>query len=189
MNFPAVADLQRWSAEVARDPASPAFVPLARAFRRQGRREAALRLCLRGLEHNPAHIEAHLLLALLYLDSGDRQRACDEWGMVLHLEPESFEAHRGMGFYYLERGELPRAREHLERAGTARPGEPAVREALNYVRERTAGPDGPTRRPGAVVHRRDGATARPRGRHQPRSPRRRARPSRSLAVPRPRRRR
>jgi len=164
MNFPAVADLQRWSAEVARDPASPAFVPLARAFRRQGRREAALRLCLRGLEHNPAHIEAHLLLALLYLDSGDRQRACDEWGMVLHLEPESFEAHRGMGFYYLERGELPRAREHLERAGTVRPGEPAVREALNYVRERTAGPDGPTPAPGRggpPARRSDGAAAGP----------------------------
>lgn len=139
MNFPAAADLQRWSAEVARDPASPAFVPLARAFRRQGRREAALRLCVRGLEHNPAHVDGHLLLALLYLDAGDRDRACDEWGIVLRLEPDSFEAHRGMGFFYLERGDYPLARRHLERASTGRPGDPAVREALTMLRERGVG--------------------------------------------------
>ncbi len=146
MNFPAAADLQRWSAEVARDPASPAFVPLARAFRRQGRRDAALRLCVRGLEHNPAHVEAHLLLALLYLDGGDRDRACDEWGIVLRLEPESFEAHRGMAFYYLERRDYVLARRHLERAAAARPGDPSVREALRYIDERMpaqAPPAGP----------------------------------------------
>src|SRR5512140_1854791 len=131
MNGPAAADLQRWSAEVARDPASPAFVPLARAFRRQGRRDAALRVCLRGLEHNPSHIDAHLLLGLLYLDGGDRERACDEWGIVLRLEPDNFDAHRGMGFVYLERGDYTLARRHLERAA-------AVREALSFVRERAA---------------------------------------------------
>ncbi len=140
MNGPAVADLQRWSAEVARDPASPAFVPLARAFRRQGRREAALRICLRGLEHNPSHIEAHLLLGLLYLDGGDRERACDEWGIVLRLEPDNFDAHRGMGFVYLERGDYALARRHLERAAAVRPQEAAVREALSFLRERSPAP-------------------------------------------------
>ncbi len=151
MNFPAAADLQRWSAEVARDPASPAFVPLARAYRRQGRREAALRLCVRGLEHNPAHVEGHLLLALLYLDAGDRDRACDEWGIVLRLEPDSFEAHRGMGFFYLERGDYPLARRHLERAAAGRPGDPAVREALSMLREKGVGaaePAAPPQAPG-----------------------------------------
>ena len=63
MNFPAATDLRRWSAEVARDPAAPAFVPLARAFRRQGRRDAALRICLRGLEHNPVYGAIHEVAA------------------------------------------------------------------------------------------------------------------------------
>lgn len=148
MNGPAAADLQRWSAEVARDPTSPAFVPLARALRRQGRRDAALRLCLRGLEHNPSHVEAHLLLGLLYLDAGDRERACDEWGIVLRLEPGNFEAHRGMGFTYLERGNYGLARRHLEQAAAARPSEPAVREALMLLREKAPAPAQPPR-PGA----------------------------------------
>ncbi len=136
MSLPPAADLQRWSAEVARDPGSPWFVPLARVFRRQGRREAALRLCLRGLEHNPTHLEAHLLLALLYVDGSDRDRAADEWGTVLRLQPDNVEAHRGMAFYHLERRDYARARPHLERAAAARPTDPTIREALQFVRER-----------------------------------------------------
>src|SRR4051812_2452570 len=113
MKMPAAADLQRWSEEVARDPASLAFIPLTKAYRRMGRRDAALRICLRGLERHPTHVEGHGLLALLYLDAGDRGRAADEWGMVLRLEPDNFEALRGMGFHYLEQHDLNNARRHL----------------------------------------------------------------------------
>lgn len=129
-------DLQRWSEEVARDPGSPAFVPLAEAYRKQGRRDAAVRVCLRGLERNPDHVDAHGLLARLYLDAGERARAADEWGIVLRLDPESFEANRGLGFYRLERGELEAARGHLERAAETRPGDPTVREALAVLDRR-----------------------------------------------------
>ncbi|HUP90104.1 MAG TPA: tetratricopeptide repeat protein, partial [Longimicrobiales bacterium] len=79
MKSPAPADLQRWSEEVARDAASLSFLPLARAYRRQGRRDAALRLCLRGLEHHPDNVEGHGLLAVLYFESGQRVKAYDEW--------------------------------------------------------------------------------------------------------------
>src|SRR3954470_13932855 len=124
MKTPAPAEMQRWSEEVARDPASLAFVPLAKAYRRMGRREAALRLCLRGLERHPTHVDAHTLLGLLYLDAGDHARAADEWGMVLRLEPDNFEALRGMGFHYLERGDVANARRHLQHASEQRPNDP-----------------------------------------------------------------
>ena len=101
MADPDVAELQRWSEEVARDPASMSFLPLARAYRRQGRRDAALSLCLRGLAQHPTHVGAHALLAVLYLESGDRELACDEWSTVLRLDPHNFEAHRGLGFVAL----------------------------------------------------------------------------------------
>lgn len=139
MKRAAVADLQRWSEEVARDPASLAFLPLARAYRRQGRAEAALRLCLRGMERHPENIEAHALLALLYLEQGDRARAADEWSMILRLDPANFDALRGLGFCYLEEGQVERAREHLERAAVMRPDDAAVRGALRMAAERSAG--------------------------------------------------
>jgi tetratricopeptide (TPR) repeat protein len=134
MKTPAAADLQKLSDEVARDPSSLAFLPLARAYRRQGHRDAALRLCLRGLAQHPTNAEAHGLLALLYLEAGDRQRAFDEWSIVLTLDSTNFDAQRGIGFYYLERQDVPAARRHLERAALQRPEDPAVREALALLR-------------------------------------------------------
>ncbi|MEX2611381.1 MAG: tetratricopeptide repeat protein [Gemmatimonadota bacterium] len=136
MTRPVTADLQRWSQEVASDPGSLAFLPLARAYRRQGQRDAALNLCLRGLEAHPMNVEGHGLLALLYLEAGDRERAADEWSMVLRLDPGNFDALRGLGFCYLETGELERSRQHLEAAALTRPADPAVREALQLLRQR-----------------------------------------------------
>jgi tetratricopeptide (TPR) repeat protein len=136
MKTPAPADLQRWSEELARNPASLAFLPLARAYRRQGRGDLALSLCLRGLEEHPSNVEAHALLALLYLERGDREKAADEWSIVLRLKPGNFEALRGMGFRYLEQDDIPRARQHLERAALIRPDDTAVQEALRLLRQR-----------------------------------------------------
>ena len=145
MKAPAPADLQRWSEDVARDPGSLAFVPLARAYRRQGRRDAAFKLCLRGLEHHPSNVDAHALLAMLYFESGQRARAYDEWSMVIRLEPNHFEALRGMGFYYLEQGDDAAAQRNLQRAATVRPRDVTVQEALKLIEERrepeTAAPD------------------------------------------------
>ncbi|MFO7259615.1 MAG: tetratricopeptide repeat protein [bacterium] len=133
---PAIADLQRLSEEVARDPGSSSFLPLAEAYRRMGKTQAALRVCLRGLERSPGHVGGHLLLARLYLELGDRERAADEWAVVVRIDPDNFDAHRGLGFFHLERGELSAARRHLERAARIRPGEPTVREALGVLRRR-----------------------------------------------------
>jgi predicted regulator of Ras-like GTPase activity (Roadblock/LC7/MglB family) len=145
MRTPAPADLQRWSEEVARDRTSLAFLPLARAFRRQGRRDAALRLCLKGLESHPHHVAAHGLLALLYLEAGDRGRAADEWSFVLRLDANNFEALRGLGFCLLEQRDLVRARQQLEHAARVRPEDPTVREALRLLetREQAAPPFAP----------------------------------------------
>lgn len=156
-----MADLQQLSAEVARDPASPAFLPLAQAYRRQGRAEAAKQLCIRALARDPANLAGHALLAQLYLEAGDEERAGDEWSIVLRLDPDHFEAHRGLGFYWLDRGRYAEARRHLEIAAARRPSDTAVRGALALLEEkgtaladRGAEPSAPgpaQRQPGQIV--------------------------------------
>lgn len=151
MTKPAPADVQRWSLEVARDPGAPTFVNLADAYRRQGNLEGALRVCMRGLERRPDHAGAHALLARLYLERGEREKAFDEWGVVLRLDPAHFEANRGMGFVRLERGDLLGARSYLERAAARRPGDPLTREALELV-ERKAAAQAPPSSPPLLGH-------------------------------------
>lgn len=131
-------DLQRWSREVAEDPGAPAFVRLARAYRRQGRRAAAHEVVLRGLERNPEHLEAHSLLAVIHLEDGDREQARDEWETVLRLAPDNFDANRGLGFLALERNDLARARRHLDAAARVRPDDPTAAQALEVARRRAA---------------------------------------------------
>jgi tetratricopeptide (TPR) repeat protein len=133
MKTPAQADIQRWSDEIARDPRSLAFLPLARAYRRQGLRDLAMQLCMRGLEAYPSHVDAHGLLAVLYLEAGDHERAADEWSMVLRIDADNFDALRGMGFCYLEQDRLSKARQSLERAALLRPTDVTVQEALRVL--------------------------------------------------------
>ncbi len=143
---PSAAEVQKWSEEVAHDPGALSFVPLADAYRRQGRRDAALRVCLRGLDRHPEHVGGHALLGRLYLEMGDRSSAADEWTVVLRLDDGNFEAHRGLGFFSLERGDLASAERHLRTAGRLRPADPTVSAAQELLAEwqAEAGPTGAT---------------------------------------------
>ena len=99
--------LRQWSEEVAADPGSLAFLPLAQHYRDAGRLDAALRLVLRGLERHPNDVEAHHLLGLLYLDGGDEVKAFDEWDIALAL-PRATGARRQIAFLCHARGDRRR---------------------------------------------------------------------------------
>ncbi|MET0397556.1 MAG: tetratricopeptide repeat protein [Longimicrobiaceae bacterium] len=134
------AQIRGWSEEVARDPGTLAFLPLAEAYRQAGRRDAALRLCLRGLERNPTNVEAHYLLGLLYREGGEPVKAFDEWDMALSLDPEHAGARREIGLISAERGEWGSALRHLERTAAANPADEDVRDALARARAQAGEP-------------------------------------------------
>ena len=137
------AQIRAWSEEVARDPETLAFLPLAEAYRQAGRRDAALRLCLRGLERNSTNVEAHYLLGLLYREGGEPVKAFDEWDMALSLDPEHAGARREIGLVCAERGEWGSALRHLERAAAANPADDEVRDALARARSQSGTPAAP----------------------------------------------
>ncbi|HEX8452895.1 MAG TPA: tetratricopeptide repeat protein [Longimicrobium sp.] len=131
------AQVKQWTDELAADPASTAFLPLARAYRDSGKREAALRLVLRGLERHPHHVDAHHLLGLLYRDAGDNVRAADEWGIALALAPEHPGARREMGLAAFARGDWASAVKHLEQAQANDVMDQEVRAALESAWQRS----------------------------------------------------
>ena len=129
-----VDDLRRLSDELAHDPGSRVFVQLGETLRRQGQQEMALKVTLRGLERHPHLADAHDLLARLYADSGDMERAFDEWDMVLRLMPGHLGALKGMGFICFHRERFGDAERYLAAAAASDPGDEAVASALAHVR-------------------------------------------------------
>lgn len=125
--------ITRWSADLARDPGSLAFLPLAEALRRQRRLDDALRVALRGLERHPYLADAHDLLARIAVDHQDEARARDEWEMALRIDPDHLSSLKGLGFLAFRRRDYATA-ERLLRAARARdPRDPGLEQAYQRV--------------------------------------------------------
>jgi tetratricopeptide (TPR) repeat protein len=139
--------VRQWSEDVAADPTSLSFLPLARVYREQGRRYAALKLCIRGLEKHPGNVEAHYLLGLLYREGGDTLKAFDEWDIALALDPEHAGSRREIGLVAHQRGEHGIAVRHLERALESDAFDQEVRTALEESWARTSGGRGASASP------------------------------------------
>jgi predicted regulator of Ras-like GTPase activity (Roadblock/LC7/MglB family) len=105
-----------WSDELARDPSSLVFLPLAETLRRQGQIDLARKVALRGIERHPHNPDAHDQLARIHADAGDLQAAFDEWAVVLRLVPGHVGAIKGMAFIRFQQGQLGEAERLLVEA-------------------------------------------------------------------------
>src|SRR5688500_13603956 len=132
-------DVRAWSDELARDPSSLVFLPLAERLRRQGHLDLARKVAVRGLERHPHNPDAHDQLARIHVDDGNMQSAFDEWDMVLRLAPGHVGAMKGMAFILFHQGKLQEAERLLVRA-QAGDGEEDLGAALARVRR--SGPVG-----------------------------------------------
>jgi predicted regulator of Ras-like GTPase activity (Roadblock/LC7/MglB family)/predicted Zn-dependent protease len=125
-------EIRRLSNDLARDPSSLVFMPLADALRRAGQLDIALRVALRGLDRHPYLADAHDVLARIHADRGDLERAADEWEVALRLDPSHSQANLGLGFVVYRRGNLESAERRLSIAGVT--DHPGVATALAHVR-------------------------------------------------------
>ena len=152
-------DIRGWSDALARDPSSVVFLQLGEALRRQGQRDVALRVALRGLERHPHLAEAHDLLARIAADEGDLQRAFDEWDMVLRLAPRDAGALKGMGFVRYRQGALADAERYLAEALEVDAADATIATALGHVRQALAARREGARNGGALPPIADGLPA------------------------------
>jgi predicted regulator of Ras-like GTPase activity (Roadblock/LC7/MglB family) len=104
-----IDDVRRWSEQLASDPSSLAFLPLAEALRKRGQLDHARKVALRGLERHADNPAAHDMLARILADSGDLQGAYDAWNAVLALVPGHVGATKGMAFIRFQQGDLEEA--------------------------------------------------------------------------------
>src|SRR5689334_4927432 len=127
------------TAELARDPTSLVFLPLAEALRTRGQTESARKVVLAGLARYPDSSEAHDLHARLLLDGGDQDGAEREWGLVLAVDSRHLGARKGLGFLCYRKGDLDSALDHLELALSVDPTDQSIVQALRTVRAAAMG--------------------------------------------------
>ena len=130
-------EVRQWSDELARDPASLVFLPLAETLRRQGQVALAQKVALRGLQRHPHHVEAHDLLARIFADLGDLQSAFDEWDMVLRLAPGHVGSLKGMAFIRFQQGRMEES-EQLLVAAQSQESDEDLTAAMTTVRNSVA---------------------------------------------------
>jgi tetratricopeptide (TPR) repeat protein len=131
-------DIRRWSDELARNPASMVFLPLGEALRTRGQAGVALRVAMRGLERHPYDADAHDVLARIYVDRGETEKALDEWDAAIRCTPGHPGALKGMGFVCFNQGRLADAERYLAEAAAASPEDEGLATALRRVREEIA---------------------------------------------------
>jgi predicted regulator of Ras-like GTPase activity (Roadblock/LC7/MglB family) len=134
-------DIRRWSDELARNPASMVFLPLGEALRTRGQIDVALRVALRGLERHSYDADAHDLLARIYVDRGETERALDEWDAAIRCTPGHAGALKGMGFVCFNQGRIVDAERYLAEAAAASPEDEGLVMALERVRAAVTPPD------------------------------------------------
>lgn len=130
-----VNDIQALTAQLARDPSSLVFLPLAEALRRCGQLDAALAVAQGGVSRYPEMAGAYDLLARIQSDRGEGDAAFDAWTTVLRLDSEHIGAHKGLAFLSFRAGDHPRSLRYLRRAVELRPKDPSLGAALARVQE------------------------------------------------------
>lgn len=143
-------DIRTMSEQLAADPGSLVFFPLAEALLARGDHAHALRVAQRGAMRHGLRADAHDLVARIALAMGDEAKAEDAWTTVLGLDPNFGTAHRGLGLVRYRQGRLEEALGHLTAAAHDDPNDEAVRAALAAVEGVVAERDGHGSSPGAL---------------------------------------
>lgn len=123
-----------WSDELARDPSSLVFLPLAEALRQRGQLDMARKVAQRGIERHPTNADAHDQLARIHADAGEFDRALDEWSVVLRLVPAHIGAIKGIAFVRFQQGDRDEAERLLVAAHDLETDDADITAAISAVR-------------------------------------------------------
>lgn len=105
----ALAEIDKFVAQLAKDPKSRAFAPLADAYRKVGLLDEAIDVCVEGLKHHTNWTGGRVALARAYFEKGTKDKARQELEKVVKVAPDNPLAQRLLGILYQETGETAKA--------------------------------------------------------------------------------
>lgn len=120
------------------DPTSRVFAPLAEAYRRLGRLDEAIDICLEGLKHHPDFPGGRVALARCFLDKKKFARAKDELEIVVGISPDNILAQRLLGDCFFSLKEIPRALHCYKIATVLSPDDIALQDKVHRLEQQIA---------------------------------------------------
>jgi len=123
------------------DPASNSFLPLAHCYNKLGLVEAAVDVVKRGLEKNPDHVLALLLLADLLAGLEDFDEASVLYERVLSLDEQSVDALIGLARLDLHQNNFERANDRIVQLATKQPHHQAIDELRSQIAQNNSASD------------------------------------------------
>lgn len=115
------------------DPKSRVFAPLAEAYRRLGRVDEAMGLCLEGLENHPGFHGGRVALAKCYIDKREFEKARAELEKVVQSAPENLLAQRLLGDTLLSLGLAHQALHCFKMAVMLAPSDVLLEEKMRAI--------------------------------------------------------
>jgi tetratricopeptide (TPR) repeat protein len=135
---PQIRSLQR---QLAKDPGSKAFLPLAEELAKIGRFAEAAALIEQGLTRYPTFILARAALGRIYHQAGDRAKAKAVLEEAVRLSPENLLAHRTLARIYLDERAVESAGRSCAVLLAANPSDPDARALRELIESAaSAGP-------------------------------------------------
>jgi tetratricopeptide (TPR) repeat protein len=121
----------------SKNPRSRIFAPLADAYRKQGRIDEAIKLCLIGLKYHPNYSSGRLVLGKSFFDKRLFDRAASELNSVIKANPQNVMAFMYLGKTYLALQDYERALVTLVKAKNLSPGLPKLDKIIERLEIKT----------------------------------------------------
>ncbi len=137
-------EIARLSAQLAKDPGSKLFMPLAEEYLKAGMAEEAISTLENGLNANPYYMSAKVLLGKAYMQNGDTGKAKELFEAVVKAIPDNLVAHRKLGEIYLGMGMMAEAVRSFRMITLLNPKDEEAKALLKEAQSpRAAGLEGP----------------------------------------------
>ncbi|MSP18384.1 MAG: tetratricopeptide repeat protein [Bdellovibrionales bacterium] len=115
------------------DPTSRVFAPLAEAYRRLGRLDEAIDICLEGLKHHPEFPGGRVSLARCFFDKKKYVAAKEQLEMVVHISSDNILAQRLLGDCFVELQENEQALHCYKIAVALSPEDVALEDKIHRM--------------------------------------------------------
>jgi len=130
----------RYEKELAEDPKSRVFAPLAEAYRKAGRLDEAINTARVGLEAHPGYSAGLVVMGRALYEKRELDNAAEILVKAVGENPENYLGQKFLGKVLMDKGEHQGAMEALQAANLLSPEDDEVVRILEEIKAKAAAP-------------------------------------------------